>query len=51
MGKKVENVCRRKEWRQIMRVKGQKCVTKERVETHNRENGPKMCVRGESGDR
>ena len=33
-----------------MRKKGQKCVTKARVETDNEGKRPKMCVRGESGD-
>ena len=34
-----------------MRKKVQKCVSEERVETHNEEKRSKMCVRGESGDR
>ena len=33
-----------------MKKKAQKCVSKARVETHNEEKSPKMCVRGESGD-
>ena len=33
-----------------MREKGQECVSKVLVETHNREKRPKMCVRGVSGD-
>jgi hypothetical protein len=33
-----------------MRENGQKCVSEERVETHNREKRSKMCVQGVSGD-
>ena len=34
-----------------MRKKGQKCVSKERVETDNEEKRSKMCHQGKSGDR
>ena len=33
-----------------MREKGQKCVSKARVETDNEEKKPKMCVQGKGGD-
>ena len=42
-------MCPRQEWRQIMRENGQKCVSEERVETHNEEKSPKMCVKKKSG--
>ena len=31
-----------------MREKGQKCVSKARVETHNEGKSPKMCVKRKS---
>ncbi|GIN41926.1 hypothetical protein J19TS1_48750 [Heyndrickxia oleronia] len=43
-------MCLRQEWRQIMRKKSQKCVSKARVETDNEGKRSKMCVQGKSGD-
>ena len=47
---KGENVCPRREWRQIMRKKVKNVCPRQEWRQIMRGKRSKMCVRGESGD-